>query len=372
MNADIAFHKVEARAVEEAADGVRADIQAVNLVAIIGQQAFGQVVTDKAVHTQNQHAGAALHRHKRTAGEQRARHQTQRRRQLSALHINAVSALTGNDFQRAFTAGNHQRREGQNGTRLRGFHVSTHTRFPDDKFVGANIAKRARPRIAHRTHQVMQRLSRFFPLQAAIFRGTTTDVGRLRMILHTLVSLAAANFRQRIAKQRLGGRAQLTVQRQRYVRVSYRYALLGHNIARVRAVGHTVQRHAGLFLTVHQHPVQRRATPVFRQQRAVQVERPFRRQIEDLVAEQVAVIEGENHFRRHRADALHPQRVVDVFRRVNGNTLLSRQAGNGAEEVILTRVVRVSEDRLDVVSGIQQCLNTGATHVVIGKYNSFH
>ena len=104
----------------------------------------------------------------------------------------------------------------------------------------------------------------------------------------------------------------------------------------------------------------------------MQVECAFRGQLEDLVAQQIAVVERENDFWRHRTNAVNPQRVVNILRGIDSNSLFSRQTGNGTEEIIFTGVIRVSEDRLDVVSGVQQCLNTGATHVVIGKYNSFH
>ena len=98
VDADIAFNKVEARVVEEAADGVGANIQAVNLVVVVLQQTLGQVVTDKAVHPEDQHAGAALNRHHRFAAQHRAGNQAQRLRQLGTLHINAALGLPGNDF----------------------------------------------------------------------------------------------------------------------------------------------------------------------------------------------------------------------------------------------------------------------------------
>lgn len=98
MDADIAFNKVEARVVEEAADGVGANIRAVNLVVVVLQQTLGQVVTDKAVHPEDQHAGAALNRHHRFAAQHRAGNCAQRLRQLGTLHINAALGLPGNDF----------------------------------------------------------------------------------------------------------------------------------------------------------------------------------------------------------------------------------------------------------------------------------
>ena len=203
VNADVAFDKVETRAVKETADRIRTNIQTVNLVIIILQQTFSQMVTDKTVNPQDQHAGTTFHGNKRTAGEQRARYQTHRRRKLSPLHVNAVCALAGNDFQRAFTTGHYKRGDGQHGAWLRRRQIGTHAGFPDDKFVGAHIAKRARPRIADRTHQVMQLLRRFFPGQTTIFRGTTANIGGLRFILCTLLSLAAADFRQHVAQQAL-------------------------------------------------------------------------------------------------------------------------------------------------------------------------
>ena len=107
VNADIAFNEVETRAVEETADGVGADIQAVNLIVVVLQQALGQVVTDKAVNAEDQHAGTALHRHHRFAAQHRAGHQPQRLRQLGALHVNATFGLAGDDFQRPLLTGNH-------------------------------------------------------------------------------------------------------------------------------------------------------------------------------------------------------------------------------------------------------------------------
>ena len=68
------------------------------------------------------------------------------------------------------------------------------------------------------------------------------------------------------------------MQGERHVSVANRHTLLRHNIACIGALGHAMQGDASLFLTVDQHPVQRCATTVFRQQRTVQVECAFCRQ----------------------------------------------------------------------------------------------
>ncbi|MNP23002.1 hypothetical protein D3C76_1156930 [compost metagenome] len=75
MNADIPFHEMETRAVEETADRIRANIKAIDFVVVVFEQTLGQMVTDKTVHTEDQHAGAAFQGNKRCAGDQCAIHQ---------------------------------------------------------------------------------------------------------------------------------------------------------------------------------------------------------------------------------------------------------------------------------------------------------
>jgi 1,2-dihydroxy-3-keto-5-methylthiopentene dioxygenase len=146
----------------------------------------------------------------------------------------------------------------------------------------------------------------------------------------------------------------------------------GDDIASVCAVHHPVQGDAGFAFAIDQHPVQRRAAAIFWQQRTVQVERPFRRQIEDLIAQQVAIVEGEQHVRLHLADTLNPQRMVHVFRRPHRNALLGGKARHGAKEMVFARVIRVGENSSDIIPGVQQSLDTGAAHIVISEDYGFH
>ena len=71
-------------------------------------------------------------------------------------------------------------------------------------------------------------------------------------------------------------RHQLVVQRQRIVAVVDRNCTLPDDISRVRARNHMMQRDARLALSIHKHPVDRRASPISRQQRRMQIERAKR------------------------------------------------------------------------------------------------
>ena len=112
----------------------------------------------------------------------------------------------------------------------------------------------------------MQRLGRTFPVEATVFRRTATDVSRLAFILDALFGFTVADGGQRLSQQIRRCGAEFTVQRQRRVIRADRYAFLRHDIAGIGAVNHTVQRNAGFAFAVHQHPVQRRAAAIFRQQ----------------------------------------------------------------------------------------------------------
>ena len=109
MDADIPFHEVEAWVVEKTTDRIRANIQAIDFVVIVFEQAFSQVVTDKAVYAEDQHAGAAFNGNHRGACDQRPGDQAQRLGQLRALHVKTAVGLPGNNLQRLLAAAHNQR-----------------------------------------------------------------------------------------------------------------------------------------------------------------------------------------------------------------------------------------------------------------------
>lgn len=61
--------------------------------------------------------------------------------------------------------------------------------------------------------------------------------------------------------------------------------LLGNNGTGIRAFNHAVKRDAGFGFAIDQYPVQRGATTVFRQQRAVQIKCALRGKAEDLITQ---------------------------------------------------------------------------------------
>ena len=109
-----------------------------------------------------------------------------------------------------------------------------------------------------------------------------------------------------------------------------------------------------------------------RQQRTVQVETALRCQREDLIAQHVAVVERKDHVRLQVANAVNPQRVVHVFRRVDRQIQFGAQTGHGGEEVVLTRVVGVRKYGLHVITRLSQRFQTCAANIMVSKYNSFH
>ncbi|MNP39955.1 hypothetical protein D3C76_1335520 [compost metagenome] len=131
-------------------------------------------------------------------------------------------------------------------------------------------------------------------------------------------------------------------------------ALLGGNRPGIGTLHHAVQRHAGFRFTVHQRPVQRRTTAIFWQQRTVKIKRSARCGVEDLIAQQVAVIERENHIRSQFLDAVHPQRMVHIIGRIYRDFTLSGDTRHGTKEVVLARSIRVSENGSDVIARFQK------------------
>ena len=266
MDADIPFHEMEAWVVEETTDRIRANIQAIDFVVIVFEQAFSQVVPDKAVHAEDQHAGAAFNGNHRGACDQRPGDQPQRLGQLHALHVKTAVGLPGNNLQRLLAAAHNQRGDGDNGARFCRRDVVAHAGFPDDKFAHARKAVCPRPRVGHGAHQVMKLASRLVPVQAAILRRAATEGTGFALILRGLAEGAVQDSWQRVAQQALCHGAKFLVQLQRrFIRIDC-HAVLGNDGPRIRTVDHPVQGHARFRFAVHQHPVQRRAPTVGWQQ----------------------------------------------------------------------------------------------------------
>ncbi|MNI57339.1 hypothetical protein D3C73_1123940 [compost metagenome] len=64
--------------------------------------------------------------------------------------------------------------------------------------------------------------------------------------------------------------------------------------------------------------------------------------------------------------------MIDVVRRVDRDPCAGRKPGNGAKKRIFTGIIGVCENSSDVITRIQQSLNSLTSHIVISKYDGFH
>ena len=218
----------------------------------------------------------------------------------------------------------------------------------------------------------MQAPGGVIPVEATVFRRAATDPGRLAFILRALFDFAIADRGQRLSQQVRRRSAEFTMQGQRRLILADSYAFLRYDIPGIGAAHHAVQRHASFAFAVDQHPVQRRAAAVFRQQGTMQVKSPLRRDIQNVLAQQIAVIEREQHVRFYLAETFDPQRMIHIFRRPYRNTLFRGNARHRAKEMVFARVIRMGKNGGDVITGIQQRLNTCTTHIVISEDYGFH
>ena len=104
----------------------------------------------------------------------------------------------------------------------------------------------------------------------------------------------------------------------------------------------------------------------------MQVQRPLGSEPENLVAKQLTIIEREDKIGRHRADLIHPERVVHVIGGEDGNPLDRGQFGDTVEPDCLAGVIAVGKDRGDLDPGAQKCLDTNTTDIVVGENDGFH
>src|SRR5690242_15421823 len=134
----------------------------------------------------------------------------------------------------------------------------------------------------------------------------------------------------------------------------------------------TMSPRSGFALAVHEHPVDRATAAVARQQRAVQIERTARREREQLRAEELADVEGEEQLRlrlRHRLDDVG--RIHGV-RHEERETGLTRALRDGPEPDGLARLIAVRDDQLDVGAEREQLVEADPADVLIRHHDDAH
>ncbi len=150
------------------------------------------------------------------------------------------------------------------------------------------------------------------------------------------------------------------------------HLLLCHYGTGIGAASHLVQGDAGFLLALDQHPVGWGAAAIAWQQRAMQVIGAQDRDIQQLLAEHVPVVEGEEEIGLQGTNTFYPEGMVDLFRGKDRQILLGTPLGDRTEEALLTRIILMGEDGGDIKTGGLQGAQTGTANVVIGKDNHFH
>ena len=211
VDADVPFHEVEVGVTDETVHRAGADVEAIDLVAAILEQALGQVVADEAVDAEDQHPGQPRLAQgiARLGADLHSFDQPQFAGQLGAAHIESAFGLTGHYLQHPFTAGDAQRLLAQDGARLLVALLGQPVALPHRQLAIAGEAEGARVGLGDGAHQVVQFAGRAVPVQFAIGRGAAAIVAGLALILRGEADVAGAQLGQLLLQQRPGGEAHL-------------------------------------------------------------------------------------------------------------------------------------------------------------------
>ncbi|AIL36552.1 hypothetical protein AJR28_006085 [Shigella flexneri] len=71
-------------------------------------------------------------------------------------------------------------------------------------------------------------------------------------------------------------------------------------------------------------------------------------------------------------NAFHPQRMINVIRRINRNVSFRRQMSHRTIKGFFTGIIGMGKNGANFVTGSQQSFNTEASHIVVGKNDGFH
>ena len=204
------------------------------------------------------------------------------------------------------------------------------------------------------------------PVHQAVRRPPSPEGRRPRLVLFHALRAARQNGRQAAPQHRAREGDQLQKDVVRRVVGPYGDGRLVDDPAAVRPRGHVVQRHPGLRLAVQDGPVHAGPAPVAGQQRAVHVEGPERRQAQDPLRDEGAVVEREDQVGRERAEAFL-LRPVKTFRGEDGEAAGPGEVGDGVEPALLPGVVLMGIDRGDLDAPLQQRPEADAADGAVGE-----
>ncbi len=245
--------------------------------------------------------------------------------------------------------------------------VACGRRPPDQELRAAQSREGAGIGVGDAAHQIIDPAGGPAPVDAAVGRLAPAAIGTFRQIHGDRPRRARRQRRQRAVEQPPGRRLQLAVESERGVGRLDRHPLLIDEIAGVRLRHHVMEAHPGLALPLDQHPVDRRPAAVARQQRAVEVERAARSDLQHLGGDHVPVIEREQEIRRVRGDQLAERRALGIFRIVHRYPARLGAGGQRVPPDLLARIVAMGEHGGHLEAVAQQRLETEAPHGVIAE-----
>ncbi|MNR37202.1 hypothetical protein D3C85_1551990 [compost metagenome] len=89
-------------------------------------------------------------------------------------------------------------------------------------------------------------------------------------------------------------------------------------------------------------------------------------------SQQVAIVEREQVIGVELTDALDPQRVVGIFRRMHRDAFFGTQLRNGTVKGVFFWIIGMRKHRGNLDAGREQGFNTGTANIVIREDNCFY
>src|SRR6185295_13506968 len=180
-------------------------------------------------------------------------------------------------------------------------------------------------------HQIVDRNGALSPVDDAVFGLAAAEVCAFARILPNSRRSAREQRRKRAIQRHFGCDRDLDEDVTRDIVGQDRNRRLRDDVTVVRFFSHVVQRRTGLALTVDDRPVDRRAAAIFRQQRAVHVQRSARRQRQQRGRQHPPVIKRKNEVRTRGGYARDDIRRTRILGRYCRNPVLGGGVADAVE-----------------------------------------
>jgi len=210
------------------------------------------------------------------------------------------------------------------------------------------------------------------PVDPAVFGSPPPVVAALREVLESESFPAFSNQGQKLVQENSGLAAEFPVERPGGIRLVDCDGTLPHDAAGIGFFRHEVQRDPRPLLAVDKDPVHGRPAPVGGQQRSVEIEGLPRREIQDLPAEHPAIVEGKERLRPEGGDPGDLHGNIYIGGAEDGDPRGPPPFLHGTEPAIFPGIVIMGKDRGDFETVSPQRLQSGDSHVVVGKGDNPH